>query len=169
MNISQNLPSRWSSSACLGILSSDNVIVAAATFMACIFPNTISASCLGAVLLLRAKKTWRKEELLGSLKIIIPVIFILTFVFNITVADPAQAALFDRLRTFAGTAFPNSVPLVDLIFNVITFLLLAYFAVSIVLIIKGIIDGQPIASLIQTPITIVLVVVITEILIPFLV
>ena len=169
MKISDKPPVRWNSFARSHIFSFDKVMVATTTYIACVCPNVITASILGAVLFFKGITKWQKQELLRSLNIILPVIFVLTLAFGLAVAHPAQGALFDPLKEFVSSSFPGSTELVELIFNVISFLLVSYFAVSIVLIIKGIIDGQPIASLVQTPITIVLVVVITEIIIPFLV
>ena len=142
-----------------------------ATYMLCLEPNVVNLSCLVLVLFLNALKSWDKKQLASSVKIISPLIFILTVIFNlaIMVVPPVEAALFDPLKDFVVTAFPDATELVSLIFNGITFLLLAYFAVAIVLIIRGLSEGQPISSLIQTPLTVVLVVLTTEIIIPFLV
>ena len=89
--------------------------------------------------------------------------------FSFSSITPAQAALFEPLESFMTQAFPQSQELVSLVFNSLTFLLLAAIAVVIVNAFIAIGRGEPISNVIQTPITLILVILITELILPFVV
>ena len=169
MKISENLSIRQNSFAYRHIFSFDKVMVATTTCIACVCPNVITASILGAVLFLKGKTKWRKQELSLSPQGTVLVTLVLTLVFSFSSITPAQAALFEPLESFMTQAFPQSQELVSLVFNSLTFLLLAAIAVVIVNAFIAIGRGEPISNVIQTPITLILVILITELILPFVV
>ncbi len=78
-------------------------------------------------------------------------------------AQPAHA-IFAALKDFMAEALPESAPMINTIFDMITLMLLAYFAIAMVGIVSSIMNGQPFVTAIQTPAMVIIVVTVTDVL-----